>query len=1039
MKKLRNFFWDGNHTILKKRMVVLQLAIMIILSSSGNLYSANAAGSMDQQAVQKKISGTVTDASGKPMPGVTVSVKGVTIGTFTNENGKYDLMVPENAQTLVFSFVGMKPQEIQIGAQNVIDVVLKEESVGLEEVVVIGYGTSKARDLTAPISTVKAEDLVKRTTASAMDALQGNTAGVQVISTGEPGANPTVRIRGVGSLNNESPLYVVDGMFFDNIDFLNPADIQDMSILKDASGAAIYGVRAANGVVLITTKKGKLNAKTTVTYNGYAGFQTPVNMLKMANGKEYAAMEVAKGIASDEAHVTSSVTRFGGSGLNPSTSTDWYKEILRKRAFTQNHSLELAGGSEKAAYSLGLNYLYQDGVMNSKNSYERYNIHGQTDFQAYSWLKVGYNFILTNYTTFAPNNNAFLYAYLSSPLYPVFDATNTSAFPEHYASSTSIGYANGAFSNPVAAADYFYNRTKGFQILPNIYAEINLFRNKIKFRSQLSQKLSSFSKLEYTPAYYVDAYQMSTDQISHLKSTQNRNTNYVLDNLLTYSDNLKDHHWTILLGQSVRDERVRELIGSADNVSGINDEFMYLDLSNSENRTLDENGTDFRGLSYFARASYDYASKYLLTATIRADGSSKYQQKWGYFPSVGAGWVISQENFMKDQHLFDFMKLRASWGVLGNDGVPANNGFSSYTTGTGASGIFNNYGTSSGTYVNGYVTQNFYRNLDWEVVQEWDLGFDFTMLRSKLSGTLDYYHRMTSKLAFKKPQPMGAPDIYGNWGKVLNQGLEITMNWRDKAGDLVYNIGANVTTLKNEVKDINGLAYIATGTSEFPTRVEVGKPVYYFYGYQVSGVYQNTAEVSGDQIGTANGVKPGYLRYKDKNTNNSLDEGDKVNLGSYLPKLTYGFNFSLEYHGIDFSMMLQGQAGNKILNMNRARRLWYSDMNGDKNFVNSLWTGDGSTNKFPSAYATTQGWNNQASSFFVESGSYLRVQNVQLGYNFILGNTESPVKCRVYMTADRPLIFTKYNGFTPEIGGTGYDTNTYPTAATFSIGCRIIY
>jgi len=1012
---------------------------MIVLASTGNLYSAVGAGSADQQAVQKKISGTVTDGTGKPMPGVTVSVKGMAIGAFTGDDGKYSLTVPETAQTLVFTFVGMKTQEVLIGSQNVIDVVLKEESVGLEEVVVIGYGTSKAKDLTAPISSVKSEDLVKRTTASAMDALQGNTAGVQIISTGQPGANPTVRIRGVGSLNNDSPLYVVDGMFFDKIDFLNPNDIQEMSILKDASGAAIYGVRAANGVVLITTKKGKLNTKTTVTYSGYAGFQTPVNMLKMANGKEYAAMEVDKGVASDLAHVTSSVAKFGGSGVNPSTSTDWYKEILRKEAFTQNHSLELAGGSEKAAYSLSLNYLFQDGIMDSKNSYERYNIHGQTDFQAYSWLKVGYNFILTNYTTFAPNNSAFLYAYLSSPLYPVYDETNTTAFPDKYASSTSIGYANGAFSNPVAAANYYYDRTKGFQILPNIYAEINLFKNKLKFRTQLSEKLASLSDLVYTPAYYVDAYQMSTDKISHLKSVQERFTNYVLDNLLTYNDAYGKNHWTVLLGQSARDERWRALKGTADNVSGIHDEYMYLDLSNSDNRTIDEDGTDYRGLSYFARATYDFASKYLLTATIRADGSSKYQQKWGYFPSVGAGWVISEENFMKDQHLFDFMKLRASWGVLGNDGVPANNGFSSYTTGTGASGIFNNYGTSSGTYVNGYVTQNFYRDLDWEVVQEWDLGFDFTMLRSKLSGTFDYYHRMTSKLAFKKPQPMGAPDIYGNWGKVLNQGLEITLNYRDKAGDLVYNIGANVTTLKNEVKDINGLAYIATGTSEFPTRVEVGKPVYYFYGYQVAGVYQNAAEITADKIGTDNGVQPGYLKYKDKNTDKSLNESDKVNLGSYLPKLTYGFNFSLEYHGLDFSMMLQGQAGNKILNMNRARRLWYSDMNGDRNFVTSLWTGDGSTNKYPSAYATTQGWNNQASSFFVESGSYLRVQNVQLGYNFIVGNTESPVKCRVYMTADRPLIFTKYNGFTPEIGGTGYDTNTYPTAATFSIGCRIIY
>ncbi len=988
---------------------------------------------------QQAISGKVTDLKGQPLPGVTVVIKGTTQGTITDSDGRYYFSSVPGNTILVFSFVGMKTQEIDLDGKNHLDVSMEEETVGIEEVVAIGYGTSKVKDLTAPIASVKSEDLVKRTTASPMDALQGNTAGVQVISSGEPGATPSVRIRGVGSLNNESPLYVVDGMFFDNIDFLNTNDIEDMSVLKDASGAGIYGVRAANGVVIINTKRGKFNSKTTVTYNGYVGFQKPVNMLKMANGKQYAAMELAKGIAADSAHVTSSVAKFGGSGLNPSTDTDWYQEILRNAALIQNHSIDLSGGSDKAAYSVGMNYFFQDGIMDSKNQYERYNIHGQTDFQAYSWLKVGYNFILTNYTTFSANNGAFFYAYVSSPLYPVYDATNTSAFPTDYASSTSIGYANGAYANPVAAANYYYNRTKGFQFLPSLYAEISFVKDKLTFKSQLSQKYSSLSNLDFTPAYYVDAYQLSTDQISHLTSTQDRYTNFVLDNLLTYRGSSNDHHWSALLGQSVRDERWRELTGTADNVSGAKEEYMYLDLSNSDNRTLDENGTDYRGLSYFVRGTYDYDSKYLLTATFRADGSSKYQQKWGYFPSVGLGWIISQENFMADQHLFDFFKVRGSWGLMGNDGIPANNGFSSYTTGTSSSGIFNNYGSSSGEYVDGYITQDFFRNLDWEVVNEWDFGLDFTMLKQRLTGTLDYYRRQTRKLAFSKPQPMGAPDIYGNWGKMMNQGVEVTLSWDDKINKFGYHVGLNVTTLKNRVQDINGLSYIDTGTSEFPTRVEVGKPVYYFYGYKVEGVYQTADEIANDPIAVANGVLPGYLKYKDMNNDDTLDENDKVMLGNYLPKVAFGFNCGFDYKNFDFSIMFQGQAGNEILNMNRARRLWYSDMNGDREMVSHLWTGEGTTNKYPSAYATTQSWNNQASSFFVEKGSFVRIQNIQMGYNFKIGYGPTPVRCRFYLTADRPAIFTRYNGFTPEISGTGYDTNTYPASATYSIGCKITY
>ena len=1014
---------------MRKKIILL---LLVALVSGSSLFAQNI-----------DVHGVIVDKkTGEALIGATILQKGATNGATTGTTGEFTITAPQNS-VLMVSYIGYVSQEIKVTTESQLRIELEEVNKALEEVVVIGYGTSKARDLTAPVSVVKSDDLMRRTTGSAMGALQGSVAGVQVITNGSPGSSPTVRIRGVGSLNNENPLYVVDGMFFDNIDFLNTNDIADMTILKDASASAIYGVRAANGVVIINTKKGVLNSKTQITYDGYVGFQTPVHMLQMANGSQYTAMELAKGTTSDIAHVTLSAQKFGGSGNSPTTSTDWYNELLKKSALTHSHSIGISGGSEKATYNVALSYLYQDGIMKAENNYKRFNLLAQTDFQAYNWLKIGYKVLVSNSTLFSPNKLAFANAYYASPLYPVYDATNTNATPTDFASSTSIGFNNGAFSNPVATAQYYYDKTNGFQISPTVFAEIQLVKDKLLFKTQYSQKYAFNNDLNYIQAYYVDANQKSPDQKSFLTSYQEKYQNYIIDNTLTYKDGMNEHHWSAMIGQSARNESWRQIKGTAANVPGAKEEYMYLSQGDATGRTVVEDGTDYHGLSFFGRATYDYASKYLLTATVRADGSSKYQQKWGYFPSVGAGWVISEEGFMKNQHLIDYLKARVSWGMLGNDAIPANNGFSSLQTGSAYSGIFGSTNTSAGSYTPGYVTQNFFNYLKWEVVTEWDGGFDFSLLKQRLNGSIDYYNRQTDNLVFYAPQPMGIPDLLGNYGKVSNQGIELTLNWTDKIGNFGYTIGGNISTLKNKVLDLHGLAYKMTGVAEFPTRMEVGQPVNSFYGYQAIGVYQNQAEVTADPIAVANGLVPGDLKYKDQNGDKVLDANDRVILGNYLPTFSYGFNAGLNYKKIELNVMFQGQSGNKILNMNRARRNWYSDMNGDAAMISHLWTGEGSTNSYPSALGTTKGWNNMASSFFVEDGSYLRLQNIQLAYTFKLANVAS---MRVFVTADRPVIFTKYSGFTPEIGGsgtdlsrTGYDNNVYPTSATYSIGCRITY
>ncbi|WEK37069.1 MAG: SusC/RagA family TonB-linked outer membrane protein [Candidatus Pseudobacter hemicellulosilyticus] len=1002
------------------------------------------------------ITGRVLDSLGNPVAGASVRVKGNTGGTSTDDQGRFSMTVPDDA-VLVISSVGFETQEVSVAGKTTIDVTLRTVESQLEQVVVIGYGTSSRKDLTGAVGVVNPEELNKRMTASPMQALQGNAPGVQVVTNGAPGGSPTVRIRGVGSLINTAPLYVVDGMFMDNIDFLNTNDIGEMTVLKDASAAAIYGVRAANGVVIINTRKGKYNQKTRVTYNGYFGVQQPTGNFDLANGSEYAAMQLAKRTNADSLRVTTSVAKFGGSGLNPSTNTDWYDELMKSSALMHNHSIDLAGGSNKVSYTVGVNYLFQDGVTEAENNYKRYNIRLQMEAKPYEWLKLGLNTHLSNWNQRNPNRESFALAYFASPLYPVMDPSNSLAYPVKYTSSTSLGYNNGIFNNPIASANYWYDKSKTFQILPTIYAEAEIIKSKLTFRTQLSQRYASGLNQNYMPQYYVDNTQQKAQ--STLTTTEDRVENYILDNLLTYKDGIKDHRWTVLLGQSVREERYRSTQVITDGVPD-QQEFWYADQGTRRIDGYNETGARNGSASFFGRINYDYAGRYLLAFTFRADGSSKYQDKWGYFPSVGLGWVISEESFMQNQNLFSNLKLRGSWGKLGNDGINPNTGYAIINTGNGYSGIFGSTGSTNGTYINGYRIEGIFGNIGWEEVTEWNGGVDFTMLGNKLSGSLDYFHRQTDQLVFERGVPFTGTRQIGNWGTVNNSGFEIVLNWRDKIGNWGYQIGGNLSTLKNEVVDLYGLNNMPTGVPEFPTRLQVGQPFNFFYGYEVEGIYQNQAEIAADPIAVANGVQPGYFKYKDQNGDKLLNDQDRVNIGSYLPKMYYGFNINLDYKNFDFGVFFQGTGGNKILNNNRTFRQKFPDINGDKELITNLWTGEGSTNKYPSAYALTQSWNNNASSFYVENGSYLRLQNVQLGYNFKVGK-ENPASFRVYATADRPLIWTRYSGVTPEvaapsqlpkdrsgipsttpanfISATGYDQNVYPTTAVYTIGVRITY
>lgn len=525
----------------------------------------------------KTVKGTVVDQNNEPIIGATVVVKGSTIGAATDLDGNYVLNgVPEDA-TLVFNYLGMLPQEISAAGQSVINVKLREDAQLLEEVVVIGYGSAKAKDLTAPIDVVKEKELINVPTSSPMAALQGKVPGVNIINSGTPGEGPKVTIRGMGSFGDTSPLYVVDGMFYDNINFLNNSDIQDMTILKDASASAIYGVRAANGVVIITTKKGSRNQDAKITYNGYVGIQKATNLLEMCNSHEYATMMLEANPEAYRSIFEKSVAEFGGNmeNLQFNADTNWYDELLRTAMMT-NHSLNISGGTEKATYSAGMSYLAQDGIMDVENYYRRLNFRAALDYEARKWLKVGFNGVFSNSQQQLPKNAAWQQAYNTPSIIPVYDDRRDDAvFPKKYTSPEQVGLTNN-FNNPVATANYYDNRNETYQVLTNFYAQLNLIPDKLNIRSSYSYDYSMIRGSEFTPTYYV-----GTNQKKEVTELTKKNTNYykyIWDNVATYTDKWGKHSFTGMLGASMRQEQYRLLEGTATNVPEGEDVWKYINM-----------------------------------------------------------------------------------------------------------------------------------------------------------------------------------------------------------------------------------------------------------------------------------------------------------------------------------------------------------------------------------------------------------------------------------------------------------------------------
>jgi TonB-linked SusC/RagA family outer membrane protein len=988
-------------------------------------------------AQEISVTGKVTSADGAEMPGASVLLKGTTTGVPTDVDGKYSITVPGPESVLVFSMIGMASQEITVGTRTVIDVVLEDDARSLNEVVVVGYGTQRKLDVTGAVTQIKGAEISKQPSMNAVSALQGKVAGVQINNSGKPGEAPQIRIRGVGTAyGSANPLYVVDGVWFDDISFLNSADIESMNILKDASSQSIYGVRAANGVVLITTKKGK-SGKAVVDYNGFVGYQKVTNQIKMANASEYATMVNELSVINGKSAFLDP-TQFG-------EGTDWYHQILRN-AFITNHQLSVSGGGEKNTYNFSIGYLNQDGIV-EKNNFKRYTARLQNDFQVLKSLKIGYTATGSFSKSKDEAGGIFRQLYSAGPVVPVYYGDGT------YGDPTDYNLGDGNNYNPQATIDFFNQNTKKTLLNGNAYAELTIL-DGLTFKTSLGGRYGQDETRSYTPEYVATFKQRNTT--SRLEFSRPQTRYWIFENTLTYTKDLGKHSFTALVGQSAQRDQFYKVTASALNVPYSREGDLYLTLGNADGRNVNDEGDLGTYASYFGRVNYSFNDRYLLNASLRADGSSKFFQggnAWGYFPSVGAGWVISNEPFMQHQKVFDNLKLRASWGKIGNASVPSNLSTLTVATGGNLAAIFGGQ-VNTGASINSIIPPTTY----WERGVGTDVGLEFALLNNRLSLEVDYYIKKTEMAIFDIPvlTSIGTASgrIVGNQATFQNKGFEAALNWKDQINsDFSYSIAANAGLNNNKVLSVTSGANpiydggVGLTSGALATRTIVGDPIGSFYGYIVEGIFQTQDEINRSAQPNA---KPGDFKYRDIGGTAGTPDGaisslDRQVIGNPNPKITYGLNTSFNYKTIDLSLDFQGVAKVDIYNANLGWR--YGNENFTKDYFDNRWHGEGTSNTYPSANIGG-GSNYLPNTFFVQNGSYFRVRNAQLGYTFPDSFNEKLKirKLRLYANAQNPLNFFKYKGLSPEVRANenkptqaGIDANVYPLSATYNFGINVTF
>ncbi|HJT75524.1 MAG TPA: TonB-dependent receptor [Chitinophaga sp.] len=985
------------------------------------------------------VKGTVKDNKGTPLIGVTIRVKGTSAGTTTGPDGSFTLSLPEGKDSLVISYLGYVTQEIKAGASPINVVLLSAESQ-LEQVVVVGYGTQRKRDLTGSISSLKGEVLSAQPVQTPTQAAQGRIAGVQVIASGQPNSQPQIRVRGTGSvLAGANPLYVVDGVLTDDIRNIATADILTMDVLKDAS-AAIYGVRAANGVIIITTRKGRAG-KPQVRYDANAGYREASNLVKMANRQQY--IDYLADAAPGKDAINNPYV-YGG-------TTNWYDAVLRK-AFQMNHNISVSGGSESNTYYLSGGYIQEDGIIQT-NNFKRFTFRANNDVNITDKLKFISQISYSRATTRDVElKDTYRNIYRAAPV--------VKAFEDGRYGNTS-GWAN--VGNPLLSINKRNDGRQESRVQGNVALEYTPVP-ALKLRSAFNADLKYGNDRVYAYRYLNDdvtflvAGGNQQNPNSRLTKEEYRSQGWIWDNTITFDKTFDKHSLTLLAGSVTEGFYTTSLKGERINVPEDPD-LWYLDLGDPNvQSTLTNTGDKYARQSFVGRVNYGYESRYLLSASIRADGSSKFSERWGYFPTVGLGWVLSQEGFMKDQQLFDFLKLRASWGLLGNDNIPTN----AYVAVTSVDVPYVFGGTVN---IGGAIKDLKDPSLKWEQTEQYDIGLEFTLLKNRLSGEFDYYskHTKDALVIVNTPALLGDQDnsYITNAAAFKNQGFEISLNWKDNiTEELSYSVGGNITFNTNELTGLNGgqaLLGGEVGQQSFVTRTDNGHPVGSFYVRKALGVFRDQAEI--DNYRSADGkviqpnAQPGDLKYADLDEDGDIDNDDRFYAGSFQPKCFFGFNLGLNYRGLDFSANFYGNAGNKIYNGKKAYRFDNAD-NIEADYASKRWTAARPSSTDPRVINPAT----PASTYFIESGTYLRLNNLTVGYS-LPAKTLKAIgisNFRVYATSQNLFTLKKFSGFSPELpGGTiddanatnnksgvldaGIELSAYPTTRTFALGVNVSF
>lgn len=1061
-----------------------------------------------QAFAQQQVKGSVKDANGEPVIGATVMIQGTTQGTATDFDGNFTLQSVARNAVLTVSSIGYQTATVNVSGRQVIDVVLQEDTQLIDDVVIVGYGVQKKSVVTAAISSVT-EDKLKLQSNNRLDAvLQGMATGVQITTgSGAPDSKSQVRIRGIGTINNSNPLYIIDGMpqSVDGIDFLNPNDIERIEVLKDAASGAVYGARAANGVILVTTKKGAIG-KTKVSYDGSFGFQNPWRKPSVLNATEYAVMM-------NEGYINAGNAPIYDDPFSLGEGTDWVSAIFNDNAPVQKHDINISGGNEKILFAVSGGYLSREGIVGGnfgRSNYERFTLRENTSFNVFDETKTR-SFLnkldVTTSVSYAHINSTGISdnsefgsplgsALGMSPIEPIYadaatEASYKTLYPAGYdylvrdkngrAYTIADGVIYNEQTNPLAMLERPGTKYNTDKFVAGATAELQII-DGLKFKTSVNVDLAFWGNHGYSTAYFLSSKNYSYDTVTEsttydqsgnpsvskktnygtsASQEMNRALGWQVENVLSYNKEFGRHTVSAILGQSA--------LKSSSSYTGANSKgIMYpydewkiaVDRTFGQQKDGDRNGWAswnsivYSLASYFGRVSYNFDERYMFEATLRRDGSSRFgdNNKWGTFPSVSAGWNFKNEGFGKDLEWMSIGKLRASWGVNGNDNIgnfryavymsPNNN----YAFGSGATATES---VSMGSKPTGLANPN----IKWEESRQLDLGLDLAFLDNRITFTTDWYRKTTAGMLMDMQVPSYAGDSapIGNVGDMSNTGVEFELGYRDHAGKFNYYISANATYVKTELTGLGDESTFLTCSSHkigTLSRGDIGMPFPYFWGWKMEGIFQNQAEI--DAYKSANGVvlqpnaQPGDIKFANTNGDDVIDDADRTMIGKGIPDWTFGLNLGFNWKGIDFSMLLQGQVGCDIFNVTRRTDLYYINL--PKSVLNR-WTGEGSTNEYPRFSFDSANENYRVSDYWLEDGSYLRARNIQLGYTLPSKITRKAMieRVRLYVQAENAFTLTRYTGCDPEVNGgnsgygteAGIDRGVYPQSRTLTFGLNL--